>query len=275
LTGNWYQKEHYFFAYKSPDFEGMSTFYYCFFGNSVISNQEIINPQQYRSFINTDPENYPKLTPLLFPEQTLSKLITQLKSKPELERTIELVIEGNEIESPLIKCSIFSVALETIITLIHSENKSFFKPLKQTEKLESLLLELQSIIDKNKKGFTDLELTILSKKITYLNTPFNKDRYLLAYKLYNIELPEKLQLLLNTRNKFLHGKTPYEEGLLKTKIKELHLEADRLHMLVSILILKYINYKGHIKNQAGYSLETKKHFDEIDIEINESAFYLI
>jgi hypothetical protein len=46
-------------------------------------------------------------------------------------------------------------------------------------------------------------------------------------------------------------------------------------MLVSILILKYINYKGHIKNQAGYSLETKKHFDEIDIEINESAFYLI
>jgi hypothetical protein len=128
LTGNWYQKEHYFFAYKSLDFEEISTLYYCFFGNSIISNQEIINPQQYRSFINTDPENYPKLTSLLFPEQTLSNLITQLKSKPELERTIELIIEGNEIESPLIKCSIFSVALETITALIHSENKPFLNP---------------------------------------------------------------------------------------------------------------------------------------------------
>ncbi|MCW2118633.1 hypothetical protein [Flavobacterium sp. 7A] len=68
LTGNWYQKEHYFFSYESLYFEEPSTFYYCYFGNSVISNQEIINPQQYRQFINTDCQDYPKLTPLLFPE---------------------------------------------------------------------------------------------------------------------------------------------------------------------------------------------------------------
>ncbi|MCW2118634.1 hypothetical protein [Flavobacterium sp. 7A] len=205
----------------------------------------------------------------------MSILITQIKSKPELERTIELIIEGNEIESPLIKCSIFSVALETTTSLIQLENKIFFAPIKNTKNLNSVLKELQSIIDKEKTNFTELEHTVLLKKITYLNTPFNKDKFLLSYKLYNIELPQKLELLLNTRNKFLHGKTPYEEGLLKTKIKELHLEADRLHMLVSILILKYIGYKGHIKNQAGYRLETKNYYDEDNIEINESAFYCI
>lgn len=275
LTGNWYQKEHYFFSYKSLCFEEPLAFYYCFFGNSVISNQEIINPQQYRSFINIDTNNIPKLTPLLFPEETLSRLITQIKSKPELERTIELIIEGNEIESPLIKCSIFSVALETVTSLIQSENKTYFEPIKNTKKLNPVLKELQSIIDKEKANFTELEYNILSKKITYLNTPFNKDKFLLSYKLYNIDLPQKLELLLNTRNKYLHGKTPYEEGLLKAKIKELHLEADRLHMLVSILILKYIGYRGHIKNQAGYRLENKKYYDEDNIEINESAFYVI
>ena len=58
-------------------------------------------------------------------------------------------------------------------------------------------------------------------------------------------------------------------------MKELNLEADRIHMLVSILLLKHSNYKGHIKNQAAYRLETKRYYEEPDLEINESVFYRI
>ncbi|MDE0537027.1 hypothetical protein, partial [Tenacibaculum sp. L6] len=151
----------------------------------------------------------------------------------------------------------------------------FFEPIKSTENLKLLQEELQTIISSKKENFNKLEFESLVKKITYINTPFNKDRFLLAYDFYKIELPNNLKKLLNNRNKFLHGKTPYKEGTLKNKIKELNLEADRIHMLVSILLLKYSDYRGHIKNQAAYKLETKRYYKELDLEINESSFYKI
>lgn len=270
LTGNWFQDEHYFFSYATVNFEKINSVYYKLFGDSVITNFEIINPQQFRNFIHTNPDNYPRLSPLLFPEKVLSTIVNALKSKPELERAIELLVDGNEIKSPLIRCSIFSVALETVVSLIHSENKEFFKPIKKTGQLAAILQEFQAIVDREKSNFSDLEYSSLSKKVTYLNTPFNKDRFLLAFELYKKNLPEKYNLLLNTRNHFFHGKTPYKEGDLKTKIKEL-----RIHMLVSILILKHVNYNGHIKNQAAYRLETESFYNETERQTEESAFYTI
>lgn len=275
LTGNWHQNEHYFFSYTSNNFKLANFIYYKSSRNSVITNFEIINPQQFRSFMHTDPDNYPKLTPLLFSEKILSTLVNNLKLKPELERAIELLVEGNEINSPLIRCSIFSVALETAVSLIHSENKAFFKPIKKTEQLTPILKEFHDIAHREKDKFSELEYSSLSKKITYLNTPFNKDKFILAFEFYKINLPEKYSLLLNTRNLFFHGKTPYEEGALKSNIKDLHLEADRIHMLVSILILKYVGYKGHIKNQAAYRLESESFYNETERQIEESAFYTI
>lgn len=275
LTGNWHQNEHFIFAYDSSKFENTEKLYYESLGDSILSNQQIINPGEFRTFMKTDSEKRPLLTPLLFPETTLSKLVNDLKEKPELERTIELLIEGNGINSPLIRCSNFHVALETIVGLINSENKKFFEPIKSTENLKVLKEELQTIILSKKENFSELEFDSLVKKITYINTPFNKDKFLLAYDFYKIDLPENLKKLLNNRNKFLHGKTPYKEGKLKTKMKELNLEADRIHMLVSILLLKHSNYKGHIKNLAAYRLETKRYYEEPDLEINESVFYRI
>ena len=275
LTGNWHQNEYFIFSYDSSNFENTETLYYQSLGDSIISNHEIINPSEFRTFIKTDLEKRPLLTPLLFPEKTLSKLVKDLKEKPELERTVELLIEGNGISSPLIRCSNFHVALETIVGLINSENKKFFEPIKSTEDLDILKEELQTIISSKKENFTELEFDSLVKKITYINTPFNKDKFLLAYDFYKIELPENLKKLLNNRNKFLHGKTPYKEGTLKTKMKELNLEADRIHMLVSILLLKHSNYKGHIKNQAAYRLVSKRYYEEPDLDVNESVFYRI
>ncbi|QKJ61731.1 hypothetical protein [Flavobacterium sp. M31R6] len=275
LTGNWHQDEHYFFSYTSNDFKLAKYIYYKLFGDSVITNFEIINPQQFRSFIHTDPSNYPELTPLLFSEKILSTIVNELKSKPELERAIELLVDGNEIKSPLIRCSIFSVALETAVSLIHSENKAFFKPIKKTEQLTPILKEFHDIANREKDKFSQLEYSSLTKKITYLNTPFNKDKFILAFERYKVNLPEKYSVLLNTRNLFFHGKTPYEEGVLKNRIKDLHLEADRIHMLVSILILKYVGYEGHIKNQAAYRLETESFYNETERQTGESAFYTI
>jgi hypothetical protein len=275
LTGNWHQNEHFIFSYKSSKFENIDSIYYESLRDSIISNKEIINPSEFRTFIETNSKKRPLLTDILFSENTLSRLVSDLKEKPELERTVELLIEGNGINSPLIKCSTFHVALETIVGLINSENKKFFEPIKNTKNLEPLKKELQTIVLSKKEKFSQIEFDSLIKKITYINTPFNQDKFLLAYDFYKIELPKSLKKLLNNRNKFLHGKTPYKEGLLKTKIKDLNLEADRIHMLVSILILKHSNYKGHIKNQAAYRLETVRYYEKPELEINENVFYKI
>ena len=55
----------------------------------------------------------------------------------------------------------------------------------------------------------------------------------------------------------------------------MNLEADRIHMLVSILILKHSNYKGHIKNQAAYGLTNECYYEETELEINKNLFYKI
>lgn len=275
LTGNWYLGEHFYFSYTSTDFETPTFFFYQNAGDSVLTRQELINPPQFRSYIKSDSEEYPALTPLLFPEATLASLVKHTMAKPQLERAIELLIEANVTKSPLIKCSVFSVALETMVELIYSENKKFFEPIKRSAELKLLLKQLQSVVDDKKNNFTDIEYQSLSKKISYLNTPFNKDKYLFAFKFYNIQLPEIFTLLLNTRNLYFHGKTPYAEGTLKENIRDLHSDADRLRLLVSILILKYIGYKGHIKNHAAYNLATENYYEELELDILDSPFYRI
>lgn len=274
LKGNYHKDEHYFFSYDSLNFEKPTSLYFNDFGDSIISNFELINPQQFRTFMKISDEKL-ILSSLLFPEKTLSNLASLVKLKPQLDRTLDLIIYGNDIRSPLIRCSTFSVALETIVSLIHSENKSAFKPLKQSNKLAKIQLDLQAVIDNSKNELSEQEYIFISKKISYLNTSFNKDKYLLAFNFLKIELPEYLKNLLNTRNLFFHGKTPYEEGELNAKIPDLHLEADRIHMLVSILVLKYAGYRGHIKNQAGYRLAMKNIYDDLENEVVENSFYKI
>ena len=117
----------------------------------------------------------------------MSTLVSDLKENPELERAVELLIDGNGINSPLIKCSTFHVALETIVGLINSENKKFFEPIKNTKNLKLLKEELQTIVSSKKEKFSQTEFDSLIKKITYINTPFNKDKFLLAYDFYKID----------------------------------------------------------------------------------------
>ncbi len=279
LTGHWYQNEHFIFSYNSSNFTYINSIYYKNLEDSIITNHELINPQEFRSFLRANGDENAKLTPQLFPEKTLSLLVFCLKTNPEIERTIDLLIKGNSIESSIIRCSIFHVALETIVGLIHKQNKKLFEPIKSVESLTELKEDFQSLLDNKKHLFSELDFSIISKKIEYLNTPFNKDIFLLAFEFYKIDLPEWLKKMLSTRNKFLHGKTPFKEEHIKTRIKELNLYADRIHLLTSILILKYAGYRGHIKNHAAYSLRMEEHYSEKEFEKdlgqNDNVYYKI
>jgi len=274
LTGNWLKGEHFYFTYSSNCFENKSSIYYVYTGNSILNNFEIINPREFKTFINSDKEDY-KLEKILFPEKILSTIITSIIQKTEYERTIELLIEGNTAITPLVRASVFSVALETITSLINKDNKSYFQTLKQTNEIKSIIDDIREFVDSKKHTLQEEEYSFLLKKINSITNPPNKNKYLRSFELFKINLPTELKKLLDTRNKFFHGKTPYPEDSYKNKVKDFNLEADRLHMLVSILLLKYAGYKGHIKNQAGFRINSSDYFLETKITFNESPFYTI
>jgi len=278
LTGNWYQEEYFIFSDYAFNSSHERPFYFESLEKSVKTNREIINPSEYKEFLKASERKESLLTDHFFPASIFSKLIESLLIKTELERAIELLIEGKASSSAIIRCSIFYVALETVTSLIEKENKQFFEPINNKAVLEPIKKKMQAIVDETKTEFSKLEYEVLSKKIMYLNTPFNQDKMLRAFELYKIGLTKRLLNILNNRNQFFHGKTPYSENLIKTKTKELNADADRINMLVSILILSYVGYKGHIKNYAGYGLATERSYNEMvenTIGPVESIYYKI
>ncbi|WP_298779025.1 hypothetical protein [uncultured Polaribacter sp.] len=276
ITGNWYQKERFIFSTENGVGEEL---FYESLQDSIITEKEIINPKEFRSFINNSFNNDYKLTSALFPEKSLSNLVNNLKLNQEIERTIDLLIEANGIESPIIRCSIYFVALETIVGIIHKKNKDFFKPIKNINELNNIKNELLLSLKDNKNEVLEQEYEILFKKLNHLNSPANKDIFILAYDFFNIDLPKRLKDVLSSRNKFLHGKTPFKEDSIKDKLPELNLYAHRVHLLVAILILKYSGYKGHIKNRAAYDLVSQEYYSEVkfeeDIGQNDNVYYKI
>lgn len=274
LSGTWLRGEHYYFAYNSIYFENKSSIYYKHTGNSILNNYEIINPREFKNFINSDKKEF-TLVDVLFPEEILSKIISSIVEKTEYERAIDLLIEGNTALTPLVRASVFSVALETIIVLIEKENKLYFQSIKSTKSILSTIEKIKKNLEDEKQNLTEEDYSFLLNKFNNLSTPTNKDKFLLSFKLFKIHLPTELQNLLAKRNKFFHGKTPYPENSYKNRTKDFNLEADRLHMLVSILLLKYVGYKGHIKNQAGYRVASSNYFLETNNNSDESPFYRI
>jgi len=155
------------------------------------------------------------------------------------------------------------------------ENKRYFTPLKITKNINSITEDLYSVIEKYKRELSLKEYEIINKKIKYLNTPFNANKPIKAFEFYNIKLSESYIKLIKNRNLFLHGSTPYKENLYVDNLSELHLDSIRLHVLASILVLKYCDYSGHLINL------TKSHIVGVNLDetgnskLNEPLFFEI
>jgi len=279
ITGKWFQKEWFVLSHENSEFNNSNKLYYESLSNSIITNSELINPHEFRDFMDDGSENKPKLTDLLFPEKILEKLIVNQVLNPNLERTVNLLVEGNASESGVIRCSIFLIALETIVNYIYIKNKEYFHPIKNSKSLIDLIRGFIIELNKKKKSFNEIEFKAIKKKLEYINTPFNKDKFILSYQFYNLNLPEKLKETLGTRNLFLHGSLPSKGKKLRLKENEIHLYADRLHLLVALLLLKNSGYRGHVKNLATYRLILEEYYEEMEFEEDlgqhDSSFYKI
>ena len=74
----------------------------------------------------------------------------------------------------------------------------------------------------------------------------------MPFELYRIKLNKDDLEILNHRNKFLHGTSPFSEKELKEKDYEIKFIIARLNYMINSLMLKYIGYSGHIINYPAW-----------------------
>lgn len=154
-------------------------------------------------------------------EKALDKMSLQLK--PEVfSRMCDLITQN--------------VTLARSIKLILEGNQT---------KLLLLKAGIYSIALETITGFISKENKEKLKPITdkKLSKPF---------ELLNLKLSKSELLVLNHRNKFLHGTSPFKETDLENKENDIAYISKKLLTLCNSLILKYCGYTGHMTDYGGF-----------------------
>lgn len=275
LTGNWYRDKYYIVSSNDSSFNEIDSIHYESLNKSIITDLGIIKPFEFKIY-NEEVNNIKGLlTDNLFPANIFSKIIEKSLSNETFNRTIEMIIESSSNDSFVIRSSMYYISLEAIVGLIYHENKAKLKPIKDTKDLNDLLDKIALVVSKYEDKFTSKEFEVINKKIEHLNTPFNVDKPLKIFEFYKIKLSDRFITLLKNRNKFLHGSIPYRKDELKNNQLNINLDSLRIQLLSTILVLKYVNYSGHIKNLAGQFLFDTNRFSDGNNELTESIYYEI
>lgn len=275
LTGNWYREKYYIVESDNKLFTEINSIYFESKEKTIITNQSVIEPFNFRIYQNEVNNKDVLLTDNLFPSSGFSNIIEEIISNERINRSIKTLIEVSNNESVIIKSSMYYVVIETLVGLIYNKNRKDLEPVKNIVELDKFKDELYSLLEKYNDKFDVTELSVLNKKIKYLNTPFNADKPIKIFKFYKIKLPKRYLKLIKNRNLFLHGTTPYSKDEIKTKQFEINLDSLRVRLLAIILILKYCEYKGHIKNIAGQIRYDTSLYNKGNKILAESLFFEI
>ena len=168
-------------------------------------------------------------------------------------------MEGTSTKNLVLRASVYSVAIETLTNIIYNENAQELKPINEERLAEKVTQKLLDVIDEYSSFMEDETINILTKKINNINRPINVDRLTKSFSILGIKLNEHDKKTLTSRNKFLHGSTPFRNFEIdKKKEKEFHLMTTKLRLLISMQLLKYLGYKGHVYNYYGHSMSMDK-----------------
>lgn len=238
--------------YQSSDDSEFKNIENIFFENkhsNLLKKRPIINPSDFKRYMkeldNDIKEKYKEFSNP-FSYEIFSTLCNSIKNNNVYARCCQLVIESNNTKRYLLKAGILSIALETITTLVYEENKGKINPISDKKIAKNLRQDLLNELYKYKDDIPEEATRILTSKINELNSPTNSKKLAFPFEYYGITLNEVEKEILNHRNKFLHGTSPFEENLLDQKETELIIIVSHLLFMVNTLLLKYINYNGHI-----------------------------
>jgi hypothetical protein len=275
LSGKFYRDEVVFLASGNADFSTIDNFDYRVESPSVITNNQIINPNfffdQYRQKKKSSKENW-KQHHNMFSTKNFSSLCEKVLESPELMRSIELIVNAGNTNDPIQKGALYSVSIETITEYFKSKNESAFKPISDKRTWRKFLKLAKESLEEIKPEIDEMGYKILNSKIENLNSSTNRDKLIKPFELHGIILTEDELSTLEHRNSYLHGGQPKD---IKWKT-EMDIIALKLHSLVGMLLLKSIGYSGHFIHLPAWHIlhdrEAKSIMEKMNFEVFKKVY---
>jgi hypothetical protein len=238
ITGELHRNEMIILQSANADFQTINGCYYEQMKDTVSSGMEVVSPSLWEIKSQRRPtESY-------LDRQSFGNLVTLALNDQRLLRALQIITEGNAYPFE-IRASVYSVALETIKNIIMEENQEKINPFKSREFAKKTVKDLVAHVRQlDDEAFNSKQAVI--NKLEHLNQVTNKDSFLAAFLVYNFQLSQSDKNALNSRNDFLHGRIPFEGG--EDADLQLKIITYKMHYLVSILILKYVGFRGWIRN---------------------------
>lgn len=268
LSGKFYKDEVVYLSSPNQDFGIIDHFEYILESPSIISNGQIVNPTFFfQSFSNRSKEEQESLKEFhnMFDIGVFSNLCEKVIESPELLRCIELLVNAGNINDPIQKGAMYSVAIETLTEYLKDLNEEALKPIPDKATWEEFLKAQRELLATFNDKINANGLQILDSKIGSLNTPTNRDKLMKPFEIYGLEISDEDIQTLGHRNKYLHGGSPSDTEW----VAEQDMIALKLHNLVGALILKFVGYRGHYINLAAWHImhltETNDRMEKIDL----------
>lgn len=253
LSGKFYKDEVVYLSSANEDFSTIEHYEYILEAPSILSTNQLINPIFFfQSFSNRSEEEQESLKEFhkMFDNATFSKLCEKVIESPELMRCIELLVNAGNINDPVQKGAIYSVAIETLTEYLKDLNEETLKPIPDKAIWDDFFQAQKDLLAAFKERITEEGLQILFNKIGSLNSPTNKDKLVKPFEIYGFSLTDDDKDILGHRNKYLHGGSPTDSEW----VVEQDIFALKLHTLIGALILSFIDYRGHFINLAGWHI---------------------
>jgi hypothetical protein len=253
LSGNLYLNEYYYQTFQDNETDMIENIYYEKNEKSALTEHPLFEPFRFREYIDAlGKKEQLKHVPLRMTHKVFSKLCTTIKTNEPYSRCCELIIEGNQSKQVLLRAGIYSIALETLTNIIYEENKEKINPIPDKKLAKLIRGKFSEIVKEYDEFISDYGMKIIESKINDINKPTNSKKLSIPFELYKIKLTKDDLEILNHRNKFLHGTSPFSEEELKEKEHEIKFIIARLHYMINSLMLKYIDYSGHIINYPAW-----------------------
>lgn len=277
ITSYLNQNEGYYLASSKSDFNEIQQFEYSSLRSNIENPYKIFstNAYNYEDFFKNKQKCKEAQGELKIIEtEVFIKLCNLVHNKSQLMDTILNLFQATN-SGLEIQTSLFAVALESLTSMISSENEDKLNPIKTKKLAKEIREKLQETIKSFKKELDEEGFIILTRKIDNINSPTNKDKLLKPFEILGIDLTNDEKDVLSKRNNLLHGRSiiPEEAGNQIIGNIDLFNELFKQNVIfyscVVKLILKYIGFSGKIVNhQLVYGEDFDKYNDdEVFIDI--------
>lgn len=261
FTGNLYQGELYFFRNENNE-EWWKYVLYKFENkhDNIISNLQIVHPWKFKSYLeHFKKEEFAEIIGLRVSDKKLTTINTNVHKNYKIERIINLLLEANKTKSLILRCSTYSVALETLSNIICDSKHKKAKPIQNETLAELISNKFKGIIKEYDFDLTSSQVLILNKKIDNFNNPINANKLKLAFEIVGLVLNENDNKALKARNVLLHGSTPFKQ-FEEDEREQINfaLFSSKMHLLLTCLLLKYLGFNGAVTNHYAFGKSNRK-----------------